>query len=157
MTGNIVWKEQAIVTLTSSGASLTNLSAGSAGTALDCRAGGNAADLIAAIFSLQCQCGTVTGITAGTVIADLYLVPAIDGTNYPDVDTTAGASYIAHPMRVGQFVAPKAMTASTNMLFQSAPVDILPLLYTAYIKNFCGQTISANWTLKAVAAGVQYT
>jgi hypothetical protein len=157
MAGDILLKEQAIVTLTSAGASLTTGSAGSAGTALDCRVGGNAVDLFSALFSLQAQCATITGIVANTLFAELYLVPAIDGTNYPDVDTTSGTSNIPFTMRAGSFVAPKAMTANTNMLFQSNVVELQPVLYTAYIINRCGQTISANWTLKVVAVGGRYT
>lgn len=157
MAGSILLKEQAIVTLTSTGASLTTGSAGLAGTTLDCRAAGNAADMFSALFTLQAQFGTVTGIAAGTTIADLYLVPAIDGTNFPDVDTTAGASYIPFTMRAGSFVAPKAMTAATNMLFQSASVELMPVLYNVYILNRSGQTMSTNWTLKALAAAAQYT
>ena len=157
MAGSILLKEQSILTLTSTGASLTSGSAGLAGTQLDCRAAGNAADFFMALFSLTAQFGTVTGIAAGATIADLYLVPAIDGTNFPDIDTTAGASYIPFTLRAGSFVASKAPTASTNALFQSAPFDLMPVLYNAYIINRSGQTMSANWTLKALAAAAQYT
>jgi len=156
MAGNLLSKEYPVVTLTTSGASLTSGSAGLAGT-LDCRAGGNAADLFMALLSLAVQWATVTGIAAGATVAELYLVPAIDGTNFPDIDTTPGASYIPFTMRAGPFVAPKAPTASTNMLLQSAPLDLMPTLYNVYIINRSGQTISANWTLKALAAAAQYT
>lgn len=157
MAGNILLKEQSIVTLTSTGSSLTSGSAGLAGTQLDCRAAGNAADMFAALCTLQAQWATVTGIAAGTVVADLYLVPAIDGTNFPDIDTTAGAAYIPFTMKAGSFIASKAPGANTNMLFQTAQVDLMPVLYNAYIINKSGQTISANWTLKALAAAAQYT
>jgi hypothetical protein len=156
MAGNILLKEQAIVTLTSTGASLATGSAGLAGQ-LDARAGGNAADMFAALFSLTAQWATVTGIAAGTVAADLYLVPAIDGASFPDIDTTAGASYIPYTMKAGSLIAAKAPTANTNALFQSAPVDLLPTLYNVYIVNKSGQTISANWALKVLAAAAQYT
>jgi hypothetical protein len=157
MAGNLLLKEQPIVTLTTTGASLTTGSAGVAATQLDCRASGNAADMFTALFSLAAQWATVTGITAGTTIADIYLVPAIDGSNFPDIDTTAGASYIPYPHRAGSFVAPKTPATNTNMLFQSAPVDLLPVLYNVYLINRSGQTISANWTIKAVAVAAQYT
>ena len=156
MAGNILLKEQAIVTVTSTGASLTNGSAGLAGT-LDCRTGGNAADMLAALYTLQAQFATVSNITAGTTIADLYLVPAIDGTNFPDIDSTAGASYIPYTMRVSSFVAPKTMVSATNMLFQSQPVELMPALYNVYIINRAGQTMTSNWTLKALAVAAQYT
>jgi hypothetical protein len=99
----------------------------------------------------------VTGIAAGTVIADLYLVPAIDGTNFPDIDTTAGASVIPYTMLAGSFVAAKTPGVSTNAVFQSAVADLMPVLYNVYILNRSGQTISANWTLKVLAAAAQYT
>jgi hypothetical protein len=156
MAGSILLKEQAIVTLTTAGASLTTGSAGLAGT-LDCRAAGNAADMLSVLLSLTAQWGTVTGIAAGTTVADIYLVPAIDGANFPDIDVTAGASYIPFTQRVGSFVASKAPTAATNALFQSAPLDLMPVLYNVYILNRSGQTISANWTMKALAAAAQYT
>lgn len=157
MAGSILLKEQAIVALTTTGASLTSGSAGLASTQLDARAAGNAADLFSALFSLTTQWATVTGIAAGTVVADLYLVPAIDGATFPDIDTTAGASYIPFAMKAGSFVAAKAPTANTNMLFQSATVDLMPALYNVYIINRSGQTISANWALKVLAAAAQYT
>ena len=159
MAGDIRAKESAIVTLTSAGASLTTGSAGAAnGTAdFDARSAGNAADDLRAQFELTCQWGTVTGITANTVVAELYLVPALDGTNFPDIDTTSGSSVLPMATYVGPFVATKAPTASANARFVSPAVDLLPVLYRPYIKNTSGQTISANWTLKAVSAQAQYT
>jgi hypothetical protein len=157
MAGSILNKEAAsIVALTTTGASMTTGSATLAGT-LDARAGGNAPDMLAALFSLLVQWATVTGIAAGTVVADLYLVPAIDSATFPDIDTTAGASYIPYTMRVGSFVAPKAPSANTNMLFQSAVVDLMPALYNVYVINRSGQTMSANWAIKVLAVAAQYT
>lgn len=158
MAGNLLWKEQATpVSLSGSGSALTTGSAGLAGTQLDCRVNGNAADLFAAMFTLTAQWATVTGIAAGTTIADLYLVPAIDGANFPDIDTTSGVSYIPYTMRFGSFVAPKTPTANANALFQSAPVDLMPVLYNVYILNRSGQTISSSWSIKALATAAQYT
>lgn len=157
MAGNILSKEAAsLQTIGTTAGTLTTGSAALMGT-VDARAGGNVADLFTALFSLTVQWATVAGIAAGTTIADLYLVPAIDGTNFPDVDTTAGASYIAYPQRVGSFVASKAPTASTNALFSSSPVDLFPTLYNAYILNRSGQTMSSGAALKAMAAAAQYT
>lgn len=159
MAGDIRQKERAIVTLTSTGSSLTTGSAGAAnGTAdFDARAAGNFADDRAAQFELTCQWGTVTGITAGTVVADLYLVPLLDGTNLPDLDTTGGSSRLPFSTYVGSFEATKAPTASTNAKFVSPIVAFNPLLLRPYILNKSGQTISANWTLKAVGVQDQYT
>lgn len=157
MAGDLRAKERAIVTLTSTGSSLTQSSAGSAATDLDVRASGNAADDLQARFELTCQWATITGIVAGTIVAELYLVPKLDGTNLPDIDTTAGASVLPGSTYVGSFVATKAPTANTNARFVTPLLDIFPVLYTAYIVNRSGQTITANWTLKAVSAAGQYT
>lgn len=157
MPGNITWKELSIITLTSTGASTTTGTAASAGTDLDVRSAGNAADCFAANFLLICQWATVTGIVAGTIVADLYLVPKIDGTNLPQIDTTSGTSYISFNMRVGSFTAAKAPSGNTDTYFVVPNVDLQPLLYTAYIINRSGQTISVNWSLKVVPAEAQYT
>ncbi len=159
MAGDIRQKERAIVTLTSSGASLSNGSAGIAnGTAnFDARSGGNFADDFAAQFELICQWATVTGITAGTIVADLYLLPRLDGTNAPDIDTTSGTSRLPFNAYVGSFEATKAPTANTDTRFITAPVAFNPLLFVPYIIGRSGQTMSANWTLKAVGVQGQYT
>jgi hypothetical protein len=158
MAGNILSKEQGTtpVTVGTTAGTLTNGSGVAVGT-VDVRAAGNLADQLNAIFSLTAQWGTVTGIAAGTTIADLYLVPAIDGTNYPDVDMTAGSSYIPFNMRAGSFYASKAPTAATNALFSTYLVELFPTLYNAYIINRSGQTISAGAVLKAMGAAGQYT
>lgn len=157
MPGNILSKEAAALqTIGTTTGALTTGSAVLVG-AVDARAGGNVADLFTALFSLTAQWATITGIAAGTTIADLYLVPAIDGTNFPDVDTTAGASYIPYTQRVGSFVASKAPTVNANALFSSLPVDLFPTLYNAFILNRSGQTISTGAVLKAMGAAAQYT
>lgn len=157
MAGDIFNKERAIVTLTSSGASLTNNSAGSAGTDLDARASGNFDNDLSCNFELICQWATITGIAGNTVVAELYLIPKTDGTNAPDLETTAGSSRLPANAFVGIFEAQKAPTANTNARFISPTVYLNPLLYTAYILNRSGQTITANWTLKAVGARGQYS
>lgn len=156
MAGSILAQQGTIQTVGSTGATLATGTAVSLG-AVDARSGGNVANLFSALFSLTAQWATVTGIAAGTTIADLYLVPAIDDTNYPDVDTTGGASYIPFTMRVGSFVAAKAPTANTNALFSSGAVDLLPVLYTAYIINRSGQTMASGATLKVRGSAAQYT
>lgn len=143
-------KERAIVTLTSTGASLTNNSAGAAGTDLDARASGNFADDFQAQFELTCQWATITGITSGSVIGHIYLVPKMDGTNLPAIDTTSGSSVLPAPAYFSPLICVVAPTANTDMRFITPARDISPRLYTAYLLNKSGQTISANWTLKAI-------
>lgn len=159
MAGDIRAKERSIVTLANAnGGSLSGGTALSATTAdFDARAAGNFADDFAAQFELTCQWVTVTGITVNTVVAELYLVPKLDGTNLPDIDTTATTSALPAGSYVGAFVATKAPTANTNARFISGIVQFNPLLFTAYLINRSGQTISANWSLKAVGVQAQYT
>lgn len=159
MAGNIAAKERTITTLTTTGASIATGSAALAnGTAdFDARAAGNAADDFQAQFEFVCQWATITSIVAGTIAAELYLVPILDGTNLPDVDLTAGSSRLPFAAFVGVFDCVKAPTANTNMRFVSPVVTFNPLLFRPYILNRSGQTMTANWSLKAVSAQAQYT
>jgi hypothetical protein len=159
MAGDLRAKERAIVTLTSTGSSLATGSAGAANATadFDARSSGNAPDDLQAQFELTAQWATVTGITAGTVVAELYLLPILDGTNAPDIDTTAGTSRLPYASYVGAFEATKAPTANTNARFVTGNVPFNPLLLRPYILNRSGQTMSANWTLKAVSVQAQYT
>lgn len=159
MAGNLAAKERAIVTLTTTGGSLTNGSAGLGNQTadFDARASGNAPDDLQAQFELVCQWAAITSIVAGTIAAELYLVPVLDGTNVPDVDTTAGASRLPYAAYVAAFECVKAPTAATNMRFVTPNISFNPLLFKPYLKNTSGQTISANWSLKVVSVQGQYT
>ena len=159
MAGDIRAKERAIVTLTSTGLSIATGSAAVANATadFDARSTGNAPDDLQAQFTLQCQWATITGIVVNTVVAELYLLPAIDGTNFPDVDLTASTSAIPGAAYAGAFVCAKAPSANTNMLFISPNISFNPMLLRPYIINRSGQTMTANWTLKAVSVQAQYT
>jgi len=162
MAGNIFWKEQSIVILTSAGGALVNNGGGiaNATASLDCRTGGNAAENFTAGFELSAlQWGTITGIAAGTIVAELYLVPTLDGTNAPNV-TIANAStdYISYNHLVGRFTnAVVTPVINTSYRLDVVNVDLQPFLYVPYLINRSGQTFTANWTLKFVSAQVQYT
>lgn len=162
MSGNIFWNELAIITLTTAGGALVQNGGGVAnGTAnLDVRTGGNAAECFTAAFELSgLQWGTVTGIVSGTIVADLYLVPSPDGTNFVDVDiANASTDYISSNHRVGSFINDLHNPAiNTSYRFGVVDVDLQPLLYKPYLINRSGQTFTANWTLKVVPAKAQYT
>lgn len=157
MPGGLLAKERALVTLTTTGASLANGSAGAATVDFDARAAGNIPDDLQAQFELVCQWATITNILAGTIAAELFLVPLLDGTNLPDLDLTSGASRLPFAAYVGIFDCTKAPTAATNMRFITGNVTFNPLLMRPYILNRSGQTISANWSLKAVSVQGQYT
>jgi hypothetical protein len=159
MPGDIRSKERGIVTLTTSGASLSTGSAGAAnGTAdFDARSTGNFPDDLQAQFELVCQWATVTSIVAGTIAAELYLVPLLDGTNPPDIDLSAGSSRLPYACFAGVFECQKAPTANTSMRFVTGNIAFNPLLLRPYIINRSGQAISANWSLRAVSVQAQYT
>ena len=150
MAGNILQKEQAIVTLESSGSSQANNTQVAATTTLDCRSGGNAAEMFYGDFELNGGFGSAPAVGAQI---NLYLVPALDGTNYADVDTTN------HNMPpecfVGSFIVNKAQTVAQRMVIMGVPLR--PDLYKAYIDNQSAQTLSSTWTLKSVASEDQYT
>ena len=158
MAGDLALKTGTAVTVTSSGGSTTAGSATSAGD-VDLRSGGtsNLIEQILGFAELTCQWATTTSIGAGTIVAVLYLVPKLDGTNAADIDSSSGAAYISANYRVGSFIAPKALSTSTNYRFATPVFDLFPALYTVYLLNSSGQTVSANWTLKLLTARGQYT
>jgi len=159
MAGDIFLREGTIFTLTSSGSSLTNATAVAASNDLDVRNAGSAGvgQNLRATFELVCQWATVTGIVAGTVATELYLSPALDGTNFPDVDLTASSSFLQYAAFVGNFTCPKVPTVSTNMRLHTKTILLDPFIYRPYILNRSGQTIAATWTLKVMSARLQYT
>lgn len=159
MPGDIRSKERAAVTLTSTGASIATGSAAVANATadFDARAGGNAPDDLQAQFQLTVQWATVTNILVNTVVAELYLLPALDGTNFPDIDLTASTSALPGAAYAGAFVATKAPTASVNAVFISPNIAFNPFLLRPYILNRSGQTMAVNWTLKAASVQGQYT
>jgi hypothetical protein len=93
------------------------------------------------------------------VVADLYLVPALDGTNFADVDiANASTDYISPAHYVGSFVNDlHNPVINTSYRFGVTNVDLQPLLYKPYLINRSGQTFNANAVLKVVAAQTQYT
>jgi len=85
-------------------------------------------------------------------------VPSIDGgVTFPDIDVTAGASYIPFQLRAGVFVFPKTPTAGASLVLQSGDVLLKPFVYNVYIINRSGVTINSGWTLKGLGVTAQYT
>lgn len=158
MAGDLRAKERAsLVTLSSSQAALSNGSAQAMGVDLDVRAAGNAADDLQGRFELVCQWATITGIIAGTTVAEVYLVPKLDGTNLPDLDLTAGASRLPAGTLACVIEAAKAPTANTNMRFVTQVIDLFPALYTVHLKNQSGQQMASGLSFKYAGAQGQYT
>lgn len=151
MAGNILAKEySAVVLQNDNGSSISNGAGGAAGTAnLDNRSGGiTGAEAFFAHFELL-TAGFGSNPGAGKNV-DLYLVPAVDGTNFGDVDSSIpNAQYF-----VGSFITVNSGSAKRLSLMN---VPIGPLLLKAYLVNNTGQTLSANWGLRVVLSSEQYT
>lgn len=164
MAGNILYDERAIITLqdrTNTTAMTTGSGAAAATADLDVRAGGNAAGDFLVIFDLFCRWGTTTNIAKNVVVAELFLLPSLDGTTFPDVDLTAGSSFISPPHTAGLFIAAKQPGNNTDALFATGIVPLLPILYRAYIINRSSQTMTVtsgtSWRLRMISAQEQYT
>jgi len=156
------WAEQAAVTLTTALAALVSNGGGVANASanLDCRAGGNAEEMFCAIFELSAlQWGTtpLTNVVSGTVVAELFLVPAVDGTYFADVDiANASTDFISPQHYVGSFINDLHNPVyNTSYRFATQAIDLYPLLYKPYLINRSGYTYNANAVLKAVAAKSQ--
>lgn len=157
MAGDIFLKEQTPVILTTTGASIATGVAAAAGSAINMKAGGtaNLIENMRAFGELLVQWGTITGIVKDTIIGELYLVPSLDGTNFPDLDIATGA--IPYTYLIGSFIAAKAPTAAANARFACKPFDLFPTVYQPYLKNISGQTMTVNWQVSIAAARAQYT
>lgn len=94
--------------------------------------------------------GATTGI-AGTTI-DLYGVPAADGTNYGEVDTTT--PLLPAPCYLGSF---EVIDTNTIQILALPSVPLPPHQLKFYIKNNTGQQMSAGWTVDLYPELEQYT
>lgn len=161
MAGELFYKESAgIVTLEDNGGALTTGSAAEADFAVfDLRAAGlaNIRQNLDFQFELVCQWVTITGVLLGVVAAELYCVPALDGTNFPDVDLTGTTSALPMATYLGNFTLDKQAVTLTNMRIPSPVVRLRPFLYKPYILNRSGQTMSSGWTLKVFSSRFQYS
>lgn len=84
---------------------------------------------------------------------EVYLVPANDGANFADVNTTSGSSYISPSMFAGVIPVVLAQTASQRMM-SAAVIPVGPRLYKVYILNRTGVAMSFGWALNVY--GMRY-
>jgi len=96
-------------------------------------------------------------VVSGTPVADLFLVPAVDGTNFADVDiANASTDYISPQHYVGSFINDLHNPAiNTSYRFATQAIDLFPLLYKPYLINRSPYTYNSNAVLKAVSAKTQ--
>jgi hypothetical protein len=148
--GEVFLKERAIIVLQdNTSGTLANAALALAATStLDNRTGGNAGEDFWANFELLT--GFAVAPAVDVVASELYLVPALDGTNFAEADT---AKLQANTF-VGTFVVLKAATAQQRLVLLNVPLQ--PLLYRVYLINRSAQTMAAGWQLRVVTAREQY-
>ena len=131
-------------TLSSSQTAVSNGAVGTLGVVLD-----NTTTL-ALSYSFDLNAGFGSSVTASSQI-DLFLVPALDGTNYSNVDASTPVFQADH--YAGTFVTQTTGTATRRMSVQMAKVG--PYKYTAYLYNRSGQQISSSYVLIAYPELIQ--
>ena len=158
MAGDLFYKVGTIATLSSSESSLATDVGVAAATNLDTRSGGTSGAVENMLFraELTCQWATITSIDPGETVAEFYLVPALDGTNFPGVKTTSVA-FVSSTYLAGYFVCSVAPSANTDAIHSTAVFSVPPGLYKPYVVNRSGQTISSSWTLKVMSWRGQYS
>lgn len=155
MANDLFVKEVPIFTLsTSNAAALPNATLTTVvGNNLDVR-NLNATTAIGAMFSLTCQWNATSGISTGTDVADLYLLPALNGTTFSAVGTSTASpnQYVASFINSASTIA-----ASTNVQFDTSIIELFPALYQAAIINQSGQTMTSSWSLLVAIERGGYT
>ncbi len=146
MAGNITLKQGTSATLVSSGSSLATATVSTVSSSYDNSANNN----FWANFELLTGFGSSPSV--GTSI-ELYGVPALDGSDYADVDT--GTPNMPLSCYLGSFVVVKAQTANQRLVIMGVPLT--SQLYEFYVYNKAGQTMSSGWTLKLFPYCEQYT
>lgn len=155
MAGDIFLKEVPIYFLsTSNAAALATATLTTAvGNNLDVR-NLNATTAVGVMFSLNCSWNSTSGITTGTDVADLYLLPALNGTTF----SATGTSTASPNQYVASFINPSStITVSTVTQFDTGIIELFPALYKAAIINQSGQTMNSSWTLLAAIDRGAYT
>lgn len=145
MAGNIFWYSGAVISgfgaqLSGQGAQLTNAAAVQlSGDLYNTGASGGPAFFLAA--QLMASASGYGAAIQSQKNVDLYLVPSLDGTNFPTVDVTNAS--LPTPSFKGSFVS----TTSGNQkdVFVLEGIPILPLRYRGYIINNLGQTLTSGW------------
>lgn len=148
MAGNIFNKEATLVVLQNdNGGSTANGVGVAVGTTLDNRSAGNGAQNFFAHFELKTAFGSTATVNLNI---DVYLVPSLDGTNAADVTSSIPNSnyYVGSILTL-------AASASKRLCLMNVPIQ--PLLYTIYLVNNSGQTMSINWGFRVVTSQEQYT
>jgi hypothetical protein len=150
MAGDIRWSgyDAAVADrLTTELNSLADAAVSALGTERD-----NTTDL-ATYSDLELNLASVT-ITSVVAAIDVYLVPTVDGTNYPDTVTTY-ANFMAG-YYVGQFLVKAVSAAVFRGTLRAIPIP--PGKYKWALRNRCGAALAASGnTLKERSYSEAYT
>lgn len=158
MAGSIFSKFSTTFTLASSMAIVSTGSAVSTTLNADFSSSGALNGNTRAFFELTGSFNVTTGLAKGVRVCEIYMVPSVDGTNFPDVDLTSGASVLPYESMTATMTFTKAPTVSTNVRFTSSKWEnIVPLVYKPYILNKSGVSINSSFVLKIAVAQDQYT
>lgn len=86
-------------------------------------------------------------ISSASAYCDIYLIPTVDGTNYPDFSSGAVANY-HQQYRVGTILvkAVSATTARANL----RGIEIPPGKYKPAVRNGVGATLAASGNTLAI-------
>ena len=91
---------------------------------------------------LVCAASGFSAAINANANVDLYMVPAIDGTNFP----TASTSGVPATALKGSFVAPvSGNVPRLRMAIEGIP--LLPHPYQCWLGNNTGATLTSGWTL----------
>jgi hypothetical protein len=82
----------------------------------------------------------------GAAIA-CYLIPKIDGSNYPDLDTASSPPTATPAYYIGSFTVVKAQTAAQRLGLNVPFIGLSAKDFEVYLVNTTAQTMSAGWTL----------
>lgn len=104
-------------------------------------------------FQIDLASLTISSTTAYVIV---YLVPALDGTNYPDWGSTTYANYDAQ-YAVGP-IAIKNVSAAAAKAVLEGTVRLGPGVYKAAVRNMTGAAFAASGnTLKYRTYAASYT
>lgn len=132
---DLKWKDGSIATVFTT--ELNSLADGSRvlSSAIDNDAG---LDLYAD-FELVVQY-TSSAPAAGVIAAELFLLPTVDGTNYPEGGTSLDPQ---QALKVGTFESRNGSTSATERLVVSG-VSLPPRDFKILLKNISGKTLASS-------------
>ena len=104
------------------------------------------------VSGFELNTGFSVSPTVGVGI-ELYLVPALDGTNFGDFDTsTPNVQLTTFTITFGVVFS---QTAAQRLV--ATGIALMARLYKAYVYNKSGQSMAAGWTVKIFTDYAQYT